>query len=237
MLTLFLVSCNAGNSMTAPVPPTETAVLASTLGPIQVVTPDPQFFRSVEPVGFISIPGVGDAGNYFLDSGSTITLTWNDPPPGAARYDFTLLDFSGLPMVIGTDIDPSDGVSTQWLVPENLSGSEVRGLAYASNGQAQSFAYGGAVYSGVIPPQTICTLGVQTTGALSVYPEPDLSSESFAYLIAGQYAKVHERTSDGWYHIDAGEALDIQTNQPAVGTGWVFDNHEFRLFGPCGRFK
>jgi hypothetical protein len=211
-----------------------------------VDTPDVQAYISGEPVGSVRIfPDAADAGHYFLDAGSTVTLTWNGPPLNAARYDFTMLDASDLVIVIGTDIDPTDGISVQWLVPANLSGIEVGAIAYSSNGQADYFAHGGTVYSNQGPPQNICTLGVQNVGALEVYSEPSISLQGFAYLIAGSYAEVYEHTADGWYRIDASKAWVHQiskagvnqTRQPATGTGWVFESHGSRLFGSCDQFR
>ena len=201
---LVLASCSRQTPVSiVPMPlPTVTAMVLPTLGPIQVETPNAQFYASDEPVGFIMIPGVGDAENYFLDADSTVTLTWNDPPLEAARYDFTMLDASGLPVVIGTDIDSTDGVFVQWLVPANLSGYELGGTAYSATGQATYFAYGGTVYSREVPPRDICTLSNNMVGVFPVHQEPNHSAQVFAELTPGLYAQVYERISVDWYRID-----------------------------------
>ena len=251
----FLVLASCSHQTPVPVvpmhPPTVTAIALPTPGPIQVETPGTQFNASGEPVGFIMIPGLGDAGNYFLDAGFTVTLTWSDPPLEAARYDFTMLDTSGIPVVIGTDIDSTDGVSVQWLVPANLSGYEVGGTAYSATGQATYFAYGGTVYSREVPPRDICTLSNRTIGAIPVHLEPNPSSQVFANLVAGQYIQVHERRPDAWYRIDASQ-LEIFSNttlvcgesptSPCRGysdsqTGWIQAKGNVRFFGPCDQFS
>jgi hypothetical protein len=250
---LVLISCNprASVPVTPPLLPTGTVLVIPTSGPIQVETPGKEFYFSGEPVGFIVIPGVGDAGNFFLDAGSTVMLIWNDPPLDAARYDFALLDASGMPVVIGTDIEPADGVSVQWLVPANLPGYEVGGTAYSAKGEAVYFARGGTVYSHEAPPQNICTLSNNTIGAILVHLEPNPSSQIFADLIPGRYVQVYERTPDGWYRIDASK-LEVYNNttlicgespaSPCRGysdstTGWVQAREGVKLFGSCDQFS
>jgi len=231
-------------------PPTATAMFAPTSGAVQVETPGAQFYDSGEPLGFIVIPGMGDAGNYFLDAGSTVTLTWNDPPLEAARYDF-ILDTSGPPVVIGTDITSTDGISVQWLVPANLPGYEIEGTAYSTEGQAVYFAYGGTVYSGEIPPQDICTLSNNTVGVFPVHLEPNPSAQVFAELTPGLYVQVYERISVDWYRIDVSK-LEIYSDttlmcgesptSPCRGysdsaVGWVQAKGGVRFFGPCDQFS
>ena len=215
LIILLFTSCNPQMPATdaqLPLPPlTVTALISPTSGPIQVETPGAQFYAYGRPAGSISIPARGDAGNFFLHAGSTITLTWADPPLDAARYDFTMLDASGIPIVIGTDIYPADGISTQWLVPANLPGHEIGGTAYSTEGQAVYFAYGGTVYSGDIPPQDICTLSNNTVGVFPVHLEPNPSAQVFAELTPGLYVQVYERISDDWYRIDVSK-LEIYSN-------------------------
>ncbi len=203
ILTTFLLSsCNPlpATLIGSPSPPTTTVSVLPTLRPSQEITPRAQFNLPDQSVGFIVIPGVGDAGNYYLDAGSQIDLIWDSPPQNSSRYDFIMLDASDKTLVIGTDTDPSDGVSVVWCIPENLPGFEVMGIAYSSDGQAGYFAYGGTVYSGDEPPQTqpsltpsiapsITPAGDQTPIPTPVksteIPTPSLSPEQTGVLIRG----------------------------------------------------
>ena len=187
------------------------------------------------PQGFVLIPtGVGDAGNFFIYAGSIITLTWESPPSGAARYDFVLTPFeSSETVVLGSDLDASDGVSAEWQVPEDVGGS-LRGAAHFPDGRLIYSHWSGDVYSGEEPPEGVCTLASGTIGALDVFAEPSMESEAFAYLVPGNYADVLARTVDGWYWIDASTATDTTTGKAATGWGWVAAEYSIELFGPCG---
>src|SRR3990172_7180627 len=81
--------------------------------------------RAAAPrVGLLSFPSIsGDAGNAVLLAGDEITIVWEEAPPGAERYEFTIEPEDGGPAVLlGEDLDPSDGVSDRWTVPEHLAG-------------------------------------------------------------------------------------------------------------------
>ena len=150
----------------------------------------------------------------------------------AVRYDFLLsVPSTHETIVIGTDVDSMDGVSVQWTVPEGVEAS-MRAAAYYSDGQVVYSEWSGDVYSGKAPPKNICTLASGTIGALEVYDKPNFILPSFAELIPGQYAQVYERTSDGWYRIDASVAV-VRQGSTASKTGWVFDERSIELFGPC----
>jgi len=180
----------------------------------------------------VHIPGIADAGNFFLFAGTTITLAWDNPPMNAMRYDFLLsAPSTHETIVIGTDVDSMDGVSVQWTVPEGVEAS-MRAAAYYSDGQVVYSDWSGDVYSGKAPPKNICTLTSGTIGAIELFDKPNFTSPSFAELIPGQYAQVYERTSDGWYRIDASVAV-VKKGYTAIKTGWVFDERSIHLFGPC----
>jgi hypothetical protein len=250
---LVLISCSRQTPAPAvPIPPsTVTTIVLPTSGPIQVETPVAQLYGSGEPVGFIMIPGLGDAGNFFLDAGSTVTLTWSDPPREASRYDFTMLDTSGIPFVIGTDIDSTDGVSVHFSVLSNLPGFESGGIAYTSEGQPAYFAYGETVYPCEALPQDNCTLSNRTIGPFPVHLEPNPSAQIFGNFVAGQYVQVYEHRPDVWYRIHASQ-LEIFSNtilicgesptSPCRGysdrpTSWIQAKGNVRFFGPCDQFS
>lgn len=203
IFTIFLLSsCNPlpATLIGSSSPPSTTVLVYPTLRPSLEITTRPQFNFPDQSVGFIVIPGVGDAGNYYLDAGSQIDLIWDSPPQNSSRYDFIMLDASDKTFVIGTDTDPSDGVSVVWRIPENLPGFEVMGIAYSSEGQAVYFAYGGTVYSGDEPPQTQPSLApslspsiTPTEGQIPIptpvksteIPTPSLSPGQTGVLIRG----------------------------------------------------
>jgi hypothetical protein len=208
-------------------PPTDTPQSTPTNLPTQPTSTEQSVF------GFIDIPwGVADAGNYFLYANAWLTLTWNNPPPNCVRYDFIVEGSDADRTVIGTDIDLSDGVSIDWQVPEQLSGS-LLGEASCDDDQILYSNWSGELHSGPAPPEGVCTLASGTIGVLDLFSTPSLSSETSAYLIPGVFAAVLERTANGWYRIDESVAFDYETGEAPTGPGWVWAEHSIQLFGPC----
>ena len=162
--------------------------------------------------GLIRIPwGVADAGNWFLYATAQLTLTWDTPPPDCQRYDFIVEGSEDSRTVFGTDMDPSDGVSIDWEVPENLEGS-LRGEALCEGDEIRQSIWSGELYSGDAPPEGVCTLTSGTIGVVDLFSTPSLSSETNAYLTPGIFASVLEHTEDGWYRIDESVAFHWQTS-------------------------
>jgi hypothetical protein len=162
-----------------------------------------------------------------------IGATWIDPPSACNRYDFLLSNTSSDWAVIGADFDPSDGVSIEWIVPENLSKASMMGEAYCEETtviHSLEFDY---LFSGDAPPEGVCVLISGTIGALDLYLEPSLSSKRVAFLDLNSYAPVLERTQDGWYRIDASDCIPWIESDSVPDSGWVADIMGIRLFGPC----
>lgn len=89
-----------------------------------------------------------DAGNFLLQPGMPVSFRWEQYPPGALRYHFTLQPHSGESYItIGIDQDPADGVEVEWVVPENIAG-DLHVFAIYENGQVAAVEFAGAVYSG-----------------------------------------------------------------------------------------
>jgi len=90
-----------------PIPPTAapTAATAQQLGSIG-----------------ISLYLWADAGNFVLPGGSKETITWDGGPADALRTDFFQRAANGSLTLIGSDTNASDGLSTTWLAPINLTG-------------------------------------------------------------------------------------------------------------------
>ena len=241
LAVVFLAGCAPYIIPATPIPSasliheavTYTAVSTGTL-PVSFPTALPATISPTSPpsIGFVHIPAVADAGNFFLFAGTTITLTWDDPPLNAMRYDFLLsAPSTHESTVIGTDVVSTDGVSVQWTVPERVEAS-LRAAAYYSDGHVIYSYWSGDVYSEKAPPKNICTLASGTSGALEIFDKPKITSSPYAELIPGQYAQVYERTSDGWYRIDASVAV-VRQGSTGMKMGWVVDERSIILFGPC----
>ena len=196
----------------------------------------------------------GDAGNFYLLAGETITFKWENPPDGADGYEFRFVSQKGEPPVlVGSDFDASDSVSFSWVIPENITG-ELHATAFFSDGEKVDLLFPPMIYSGDLPPAGVCSL-LTKHQPIEVYRLPDRSSEVFAQLLPGIYAHVLALTPDGWYRIDASVAeeyssprgslhengfhdyeisLGKETNSLSVsGEGWVNGDKGILLIGDC----
>ena len=129
-------------------------------------------------------------------------------------------------IVIGTDLDPSDGISVDWQVPEGLSEASLRGEALCSGSQVVPSLHSGILYSGDPPPEGVCVLASASQLELPTCSVSHLlSSEAVAKLIPGDFAPVLDHTLDGWYQIGAGQRLlSIGATESSPDTGWI-SNH------------
>ena len=248
---VVLAACRPVASPTPTPSPTETSsphALAATgtaaPRPLSTLSPMPSAEPTESPsatsgptaaprVGILSFPSVtGDAGNWALQAGAEITILWEEAPPGAERYEFTLVPEDGEPAVLlGEDLDSSDGVSILWTVPEHLAGSFEAAAYFADDGVIHA-KWSGMVYSGTTPPAGICTLSASTIGVVQLYAEPDFESAVVAYLLL-EYTEVLGRTGDDWYLVDASAASMLDAMEPKPGTGWVTPIDRIDLHGPC----
>jgi hypothetical protein len=218
-------------------PPTFTP---ETPPPTEVPTEEPAAddppppLEILPPAGQVTFPyRYADAGNFSLQAGAIITLTWEEAPLGADRYEFTVIPHQqDTPLVLGVDMDDSDGVSIQWAVPEGVAAS-LKGVAYFSDGQVSYSAWAGEIYSGELPPEGICSMSSASIGPLDLFREPTTSSDRLAYLTPGVYAQVFGQTGTGWYRVDAQEAIDPVDGGRATGVGWVFGQAGVELHGLC----
>jgi len=182
---------------------------------------------------------VGDAGNYFIYAGKVIEVAWVDPPLSCEHYEFAYSDASGNRVLLGADPDPSDGVSLEWEVPEQVRAEGLRGEAQCEGIVVSSWETG-FVSSGDLPPDGVCVVASSNIEALYVSNEPSDSAQVFGVLASGDYARALERTQDGWYRIettavelyfDAVELYLDVSNIPA--SGWITERNGIELFGPC----
>ena len=185
-------------------------------------------------VGHISLSGyIGDAGYSYVFATSVVTVTWVDPPSACNRYDFLLSDPFFDWKVIGTDFDPSDGVSIEWRAPEHLSFASLMGEAFCEDPSVIHSLEFVDLFSGDAPPEGVCVLTSGTIGDPYMYLEPSFSSKWFAILPSSRYVQVLERTQDGWYRVDTSHAVLMEEMQSKPEFGWISDTEGLRLFGPC----
>ena len=194
-----------------------------------------------ERQGYFSYPRRGgDAGLASVYPGRTITITWEEAPIGATRYDIFFAFFEEDPILIGTDEDASDGVQVEWTVPELIGGTLV-GIAYYGDGRIVYSGWSHDIYSGKLPPEGVCTLSSGFPRAPWLYPgrrtNPELGptpgETEYATLFPEEYALVIAKTEDGWYLLDTPPAEVGPSGEPATGIWWLSEVQDFDLIGPC----
>ena len=219
--------------------------------PTQTETPTPPTVTQPSSLVFPHI--TGDAGNFALLAGETITFTWENAPTGADKYEFTLAPLNKEPsLVLGIDLEDSDGVAVSWTIPEHVA-AELRATAYFPDGQKME-SDAPVIYSGDLPPVGVCSL-IPRHRPVEVYRLPDRTAEIFALLHPAVYAHVLEIEHDSWYRIDA-SAAEVYTppvsllpdtgfrdvtvslamdfdRSPASGEGWVNNDKGVLLVGSC----
>lgn len=237
-----VLMCTACQTQPSPsVVPTPTAQIVedgTTLAPV------PTSRTELSPMPSPTTPGVSrhgnldfpyesaDAGNVSILAGATIEVTWTDAPLGAERYEFTLMAENSNSFLLGTDKDSSNGVSIQWIVPENLSAT-LSATAYFADGSSVTSLPSFNIYTGEAPPADVCTLRSTSVGVVDLYHEPYLESGTFAYIIPGTYHPVLGSSKDGWYQVDAQGAHELGSGKAASGIGWVHTRYPIGLSGPC----
>lgn len=246
------IQSTSNSTATLSGPPTQTPAgtppaTATLVPPDPTVTPtvtDPPSLETLPPTGTVRPPAgrisfpyrYADAGNFGLQAGATITLTWEEAPLDADLYEFTIIPHQqDTPLVLGLDTDASDGVSIEWAVPERVSAT-MRGVAYFRDGQVSYSVWAREVYSGESPPEGICSISSASIGPLDLFREPTSSSDRsdrIAYLTPGVYAQVFGQTSTGWYRVDAQVAIDPVDGETATGIGWVSGQAGVELHGLC----
>ena len=209
--------------------PTITATITPTPSPtIPTATPryraDITFSRSV-----------ADAGNFALQAGETVLITWENPPAGALRYEFHFIHADDdTDELIGEDYDDSQGVYIYWWVPTHLEGN-IKVAAYLPNGDIISDLWGGTIWSGSYPPQGVCSMSSASVGVVQVFPSPNMDQFQIGYLEPGSYARVLERYVNGWYHISTSDVFFPPNQSQRPELAWVHERESFFLHGPCDK--
>ena len=248
LLALVLSACgNAATPTRAPaISATAVTIPTNTLMATAVTQPSSLVFSHIS----------GDAGNFFLLAGETITLTWENAPTGADMYEFVLVPLNQEPsFVLGTDSDDFDGIAVSWTIPEHVA-AELHATAYFPDDQNMELSFAPTVYSGEFPPAGVCSL-IARHQPVEVYRLPDRTAKIFALLHPAVYARVLETAPNGWYRIDASAAelympsrgmvpdtgfrnvsVSAVTNSDpssASADGWVNSDKGILLTGSCPR--
>jgi hypothetical protein len=193
--------------------------------------------------GRIELPYLyGDTGMVALQAGSVVTVTWEDAPPGGIVYVFIWKSLRAEKpwRIMGSNFDPSDGVSIAWKVPEFIGGVPF-GVALAWPRRLAVSAVSALQYgSGKAPPEGICTVSYSgLSGLPEVFTAPpnDGASSILGYL--SDYAPVQQRYVDGegfpWLQVDLtppGVISRLDEAAPLPESGWIYAVN-VRLLGEC----
>jgi hypothetical protein len=246
LLALVLSACGA--------PVTSTREQNISFPAVAMSTNTPPSTAITQPSALVFSHLSGDAGNFSLLAGETITFTWQNAPTGADKYEFVLVPLNKEPsFVLGIDFDDSDGIAVSWTIPEHVA-AELHATAYFSNDRKFELSFAPMIYSGDLPPAGVCSL-IARHQPVEVYRMPDRTAEIFALLHPAVYARVLEIAPDGWYRIDASiaelytqpsgmlpdtgfheVAVSVATDShfsPASGDGWVNSDKGVLLTGSC----
>jgi hypothetical protein len=212
LLGLLLSACGAPATPTREPTISPTAVAKSTNTPISTAITQPSS---------LVFPHIsGDAGNFALLAGETITFTWENAPMGADKYEFVLVPLDKEPSIaLGSDLDDSNGVTVTWTIPEHIA-AELHATAYFPNDRKFELLFAPTIYSGDFPPEGVCSL-IARHQPVEVFRVPDRTAEIFALLHPAVYARVLEIAPKGWYRIDASTAESyIPPRGNSSGTGF-----------------
>ena len=185
--------------------------------------------------GLLSVSATlyGDAENIKLQAGDRAQVTWPEAPAAAASYQFILyLHSDNSPLLIGTDTDASDGISVEWLIPENTSGALQASARFADGREARSYMIN--VYTDKAVPKGACVLRSHTISPLSVYQEPSDTAEIIGVMVPTSMLEVIAKNSDGWYQIKTDEVYVVESSDQKIGPGtaWLYETST-ELFGLC----
>jgi hypothetical protein len=193
-------------------------------------------YKTLPEVGSVDLPYImGDAGNFLLQAGDTITITWENGPTDAAFVVF-LYSHKGVNTVIGVDNYLVDGISVQWEVPAHLVGVPLA-IAYQADGTPVFRPmFFGDIYSGDLPPTDKCVVSSGTIGAIPIFPVRDdtLRTEPIGDLTPSNQAVVVNRLKE-WVEIDL-SSIHLVDGSFGIGkTGWIkpSDNVPVRFTGKC----
>lgn len=185
--------------------------------------------------GFLRFPYISaDAGNFSLQAGEQITITWIDAPKGANKYEIALLDQNDAMMqTIGMAQNEGGGVQASWQVPPELSG-KLEGRAYFNTDQVVRSGCCTNVFSHSLPPEGICSLRTAGMMPQHLYAQRSGESQRTIGIAPGLYLEVLARSSEGWYRVRTLPGSSSAEGQTGPSTqGWLHSTAENELFGSC----
>jgi hypothetical protein len=187
-----------------------------------------------ETQGHLEFPYISaDAGNFILQAGEEIVITWEGTPVGASLYEIRFIHSDTVEEnLIMVSSHPAEGVAAEWLVPERVSG-RLEGVAIYGDGREVRSGCCSQVFTGDLPPAGICSLLVHGIGVQNLYQEPKEESLRIAGIAPGLYLEVLERTINGWYFVKTDNVIDSGTSETVNTTGWINGQENVGLHGPC----
>jgi hypothetical protein len=205
--------------------------------PIRTSTPEitPTLPAPTEAIqGFLEFPYISsDAGNFSLQAGEQITITWVDAPRHANRYEIVLLNQDdGSAETLEMIQNNVGAVEATWRVPAGVSGI-LEGYAYFNDGNVARSGCCAQVYSNALPPTGICTLRTEGIMPQHLYAQRNAESDRILGIAPGLYLEVLARSSEGWYRVRT--LSDSERDGPASPgtTGWLHTDDGVSLSGPC----
>ncbi|MGD2057715.1 MAG: hypothetical protein PVF85_01635 [Anaerolineales bacterium] len=185
--------------------------------------------------GFLKFPYLSaDAGNFNLQAGEQITVTWVDAPPGANKYLLVVLNLDGKDVqTLAMTLSTEDEVQAVWMVPPDFTGT-LEGHAYFDDGYVARSGCCTLVYSNRMPPEGICSL--VTTGMMpqQLYEQRADEIERIIGIAPGLYLEALARSTGGWYRVRTIPTEGTTDgNSDPVTSGWFHSVESTRFFGPC----
>lgn len=178
----------------APTSTSTTAPTSTSTGP--EITRTPVLEQGVlSPDSWVSAV----AGSYWLRAGTTVTLTWHDAPDGLASATFYTTTYRGTRQDIGTDSNPSDGITMGFTVPYGLGGLQWRADGYGLSDAPFEYAY--SLPASLNSEANAEQCYVQFLADQPLHEGPDPSAAVLGTAPAGTVYPVIA-WSDGWMQIN-----------------------------------
>jgi hypothetical protein len=219
-------SCCGGEIWLKPDSSSEATVAAETAVIGETALPETQ--------GHLEFPYLSaDAGNFNLQAGEEIGITWIDAPIAADTYEIWFISADEVKEVLPiVSNQTTNGVKAVWLVPERVSG-RLEGIARYGNEREVRSGCCSQVFTGELPPEGICSLLIHGIGVQNLYQEPNRESLRIMGIAPGIYLEVLERTLDDWYFVQVDQTAGSGESESVSTTGWMDGQENVSLHGTC----